>query len=63
MGVFSLWSSGLCVLDLDSKVISELFLDGPYLKDMFIGYANFYQVQDLVFTAVHLFAASDLFRL
>ncbi|CAG7905434.1 unnamed protein product [Brassica rapa] len=44
-------------------VISELFLDGTYLKYMFIGYANFYQAQDLVFTAVHLFAASDLFRL
>ncbi|KAG2270858.1 hypothetical protein Bca4012_073079 [Brassica carinata] len=31
--------------------------------DLFIGYANFYRTQDLVFTAVHPFAASDLHRL
>ncbi|KAF2591366.1 hypothetical protein F2Q70_00037997 [Brassica cretica] len=45
------------------EVISELFLGGSYLKDMFIEYANFYRAQDLVFTVVHLFVASDLFRL
>ena len=61
-GVTGLGPCCLCMLEADQEVIHKLFLVGPYHKELFIGYANFYWAQTLVFTVVPPFAASVLCR-